>query len=419
MVTRRQIVAGLTVLVAIPGEAATLVKPGNGKDQTRTLQAAIDAGGLVELGAGTYPVSQLRISAPVVIRGVAGQTRIESSSEDLLVIESHGVSVSGLSFKALAANTKLVTARGCEALDISHCEFAGGDSGLRLERCSGLVADNRFDGLESVAVFSIDATGLQIRGNVITKIGNNGVQVWRSEPGEDGTIVTGNRVSHIADHAGGTGQNGNAINVYKSGNVIVSDNRLTDCAFSGVRNNGGANIQITGNSISRTGEVALYVEFSFEGAVIANNVIENVAFGISLTNFNEGGRLVSCTGNLIRNLRGGTAGGNRTEPVAIHAEADTVISNNVIENAARGISMGWGGMCRNLSATGNLVRSCGVAVAPSISDGAGAMVIATNVFDDCKIGIQGFDYADAKTGDLLQGGADIPRHITIAGNVFT
>ncbi len=418
MATRRQVVAGLAASVAAPVKAATLVKPGNGKDQTSALQSAIDAGGLVELDAGTYLVSQLRISAPIVIRGVAGQTRIESSSEELIVIESKDVSLDGLSFKALAANAKIVTARGCETLNISHCIFYGGDIGLSLERSGGLIAENRFDDIETVGVFSIDATGLQIRGNVIDKIGNNGVQVWRSEPGEDGTIVTGNRVSHIADHVGGSGQNGNAINIYRAGNVIVSDNRLTDCAFSGIRNNGGANIQISGNSISRTGEVALYVEFSFEGAVVANNVIEDVAFGISLTNFNEGGRLVSCTGNLIRNLRGGTAGGNRTEPVAIHAEADTIISNNVIENAARGISMGWGSMCRNLSATGNLLRSCDVAIAPSVSEGAGAMVIATNVFHDCKIGIQGFDHADAKTGDLLGSGVEIPPHITIAGNVL-
>jgi uncharacterized secreted repeat protein (TIGR03808 family) len=419
MPTRRQVVTGLAIVVAAPVKAATLLKPGNGEDQTIALQAAIDAGGLVELDAGTYIVTQLRISAPVVLRGVAGQTKIESHSEDVIVIENSDVSIDGLSFVALAAKAKMIAARGCKKLAISQCNFSGGDIGLRLEQCGGMVADNSFSDIEAVAVFSLDATGLQIRGNVINKIGNNGVQVWRSEPGEDGTIVTGNRVSHIADHAGGTGQNGNAINVYKSGNVVVSDNRLTDCAFSGIRNNGGANVQISGNSISRTGEVALYVEFAFDGAVIANNVIEDVAFGISLTNFNEGGRLVSCTGNLIRNLRGGTAGGNRTDPVAIHAEADTVISNNVIENAARGVSMGWGGMCRNLLATGNLIRSCAVAVAPSVSEGAGAMVIATNVFDDCKIAIQGYDHADAITGDLLAGGAAVPPHITIAGNVIT
>ncbi len=417
MATRRLVFSGLAAAMVAPVEAATMLKPRSGKDQTIALQAAFDAGGLVELDAGTYLVSQLRISAAVVIRGVAGQTLIESSSEEIIVIESNGVSLDGLSFKAPSAKSVLLSARGCGKLTISNCEFTGGDIGLRLERSGGLVADNIFDTIESVAVFSLDATGLQIRGNSISRIGNNGVQVWRSEPGEDGTIVTGNRVSHVADHAGGTGQNGNAINIYKAGNVIVTDNRLTDCAFSGIRNNGGANIQVTGNSISRTGEVALYIEFSFDGAVVANNVIEDVAFGISLTNFNEGGRLVSCTGNLIRNLRGGTAGGNRTEPVAIHAEADTVISNNVIENAKRGISMGWGGMCRNLSATGNLVRSCGVAVAPSVSEGAGAMAISTNVFHDCEIGIQGFDHADAKTGDLLLDGAVIPQHISISGNV--
>ncbi len=419
MLTRRQLVSGLAAGLSAPAGAATLVKPQDGMDQTASLQNAIDAGGGVDLDAGTYLVSQLRISAPVVIRGVAGLTRIESSSEEVLLIESNGVAIDGVAFMALAANGKLITARGCERISILKCGFSGGDAGLRLEQCSGLVGDNTFDNIESVAVFSIDATGLQIRGNVINKIGNNGIQVWRSEPGEDGTIVTGNRVSNIADRAGGTGQNGNAINIYRAGNVIVSNNRMSECAFSGVRNNGGANVQITGNSISRTGEVAIYVEFSFEGAVVSNNVIEDIAFGISLTNFNEGGRLVSCTGNLIRNLRGGTAGGNRTLPVAIHAEADTVISNNVIENAERGISMGWGGQCRNLFATANLIRSCVVGAAPSVSEGAGAMSISNNMFHNCKFGIQGFDHEAAKTGDLLQQEAVVPAHIAIAGNVVS
>jgi uncharacterized secreted repeat protein (TIGR03808 family) len=50
------------------------------------------------------------------------------------------------------------------------------------------------------------------------------------------------------------------------------------------------------------GEVAIYAEFGFEGAVIANNTIDGAAIGVAVTNFNQGGRLAVVQGNLIRNL---------------------------------------------------------------------------------------------------------------------
>jgi putative cofactor-binding repeat protein len=57
-----------------------------------------------------------------------------------------------------------------------------------------------------------------------------------------------------------------------------------------------------GNSCARFGEVALYAEFTFQGAVIANNIVDKAAMGISVTNFNEGGRLAVVQGNLISNV---------------------------------------------------------------------------------------------------------------------
>lgn len=417
MIARRGVLAGLAGIAAVPAVAQVVLNPKGPGDQTERLQAAISNGGAVELGAGTFQVTSLRIDQPVSIRGVAGQTVLESDADELLSIASTSVSIEGVLFKTGSPKTKLVVARSCENLSIDHCSFIGGDSGLVLERSGGTISSNNFAAQESSGMYSIDAIGLQISGNTVTDIGNNGILVWRSEIGEDGTIVTGNRVSKIADRAGGTGQNGNGINVYRAGNVVITNNRLTDCAFSGIRNNSGSNSQIVGNSISRAGEVALYVEFAFEGSVVANNLIEDIALGISITNFDQGGRLVSCNGNVIRKVNGGNAGGNRTEAVGIHAEADTVISNNVIEHATRGISMGWGGMCRNLSATGNLIRDCKVGISPSVTEGAGEMNISSNVLDGCETGIQGFDHAEAMTDDLAGTNAEIPKHLHITDNI--
>ena len=104
------------------------------------------------------------------------------------------------------------------------------------------------------------------------------------------------------------------------------------------------NIQIEGNSIISAREVAIYAEFGFEGAVIANNTVDGAAIGISVVNFNEGGRLATVQGNLIRNLKAKRPAG--TDPgdsagVGICVEADAAVTGNVVEGApGAGISVG-------------------------------------------------------------------------------
>src|SRR5262249_6585036 len=142
-----------------------------------------------------------------------------------------------------------------------------------------------------VAIHSLDARGLLIARNTILRAGDNGIQVWRNAAGDDGTIVAENRITAVRNDSGGSGQYGNAVNVFRAGNVMVRSNQIRDCAFSAVRGNAASNIQIEGNTISRVGEVALYSEFGFEGALIANNTVDGAAIGISVTNFSEGGRL--------------------------------------------------------------------------------------------------------------------------------
>src|SRR6202011_2827096 len=104
-------------------------------------------------------------------------------------------------------------------------------------------------------------------------------QIFRDAAGDDGTMVVDNRIENVANRSGGSGQYGNAINAFRAANVIVRGNRIRHCAFSAVRGNAAANIQIEGNSISDAGEVALYAEFGFEGAIIANNNVEGAAIG--------------------------------------------------------------------------------------------------------------------------------------------
>ena len=98
------------------------------------------------------------------------------------------------------------------------------------------------------------------------------------------------------------GQWGNGINVFRAGNVMVSNNMVSDCAFSAIRSNAGNDVQITGNTCLRSGETSIYSEFEFNGAVINNNIIDGGGRGISIANFLQGGRLAVVSGNLIRNI---------------------------------------------------------------------------------------------------------------------
>ncbi len=349
----------------------------------------------MRLDAGRYRVSGLRITASLQLEGIAGHTILFA-----------------------ADGTDILTVDGADHVSISGITFEGGANGLRLNNSGGRITGNIFSAQSKTALFALDSRGLEISGNHVHDIGNNGIQVWATDSREDGTIISNNRVERIAARDGGSGQNGNGINIYKAGHVLVSNNRVTDCSFSAIRNNAGSSCQITGNSISRTGEVAIYVEFAFEGAVVNNNVIDDAAFGISITNFNEGGRLAVCNGNLVRNARGGKTAGV-TLGGGIYAEADTLIANNVIEGAKDfGIGLGWGRYCRNLTAQGNLVRDCGKGIIASVAEGAGASYIANNIISGAKTAaIVGMDHLNPVTDDLGKAGAKVPDLLLLKDNI--
>ncbi len=424
--SRRTLLGGLGSLIALPAFAHEIISPEKSGDQTQRLQAAIDeaqrTGIPVSLGKGKFRVRSLRISSAVEIIGSAGQTILEAIDDQPIIdiAKSGTVTLRGLTFSSDDKKTDLVSAGDVKRLYVTECQFIGGGTGLNMQRCSGRIIGNNCQYQENSGIFSNDSKGLEIASNTVSDIGNNGILVWRSEPGEDNSIVTNNHVSRVAARDGGSGQNGNGINVYRAGHVMIANNRVTDCAYSGIRNNSGANSQIIGNSISRANEVALYVEFAFQGAVVADNLITDVGFGISITNFDVDGRLAMCSGNIIRNARGSktlgvTLGGG------IHAEADTIITNNVIEDGLDvGISLGWGPHCRNLTAMNNLIRNCPKGISVSVANGARKAVIMGNTIDNAKqAAVIGMDHLEPATGDLTKAGAAIPAHVSMRGNVVT
>src|SRR5207237_6636185 len=181
-----------------------------------------------------------------------------------------------------------------------------------------------------------------------------------------------------------SGQYANAINAFRAGNVIVRGNRIKNCDYSAVRGNSASNIQIVGNSVSGVREVALYSEYSFECAVIASNTVDGAALGVSVCNFNEGGRLSVVQGNIIRNLRPKRPIGTAPDDdagIGIYVEADTSVTGNVIENApAFGIIAGWGKYLRDVAITGNVIRNSFVGIGVSVVPVVGTGRVHSNMF---------------------------------------
>ena len=231
-------------------------------------------------------------------------------------------------------------------------------------------------------------------------------------------MILDNRIEDVRNRAGGSGQFGNGINAHRAGSVIVRGNRIQGCAFSAVRGNSASNIQIVGNSCSDLGEVALYSEFSFEGAVVANNTVARAKVGISLANFNEGGRLAVVSGNILRDLAPWREGSEQDLGMGIYVEADTAVTGNVIEKARDlGIIAGWGRFLRDVTITGNVVRAAPIGVGVSIVPGAGSAIIAGNSISDARrAAVAGMDHRNMVTGDLTIDGAARYPQLAINGN---
>lgn len=405
--------------------------PNAADDQSALFQQAInrsvEKGRALFLPAGTYPVANLRFPSGTMIVGVPGRTRLIYQGGGGLLAGAKGVSnigISGITFdganRTISDQSEgLLHFIGVRQLSLTNCEITGSSrSGLLMDRCSGRVADCQISGAAEAGMRSNEAIGLSLTGNVVSDCANGGIWVHRWREGEDGTLISGNRIERIGAKYGGTGQFGNGINIFRAHGVVISGNRITDCAFSAIRSNTGSNVQILGNSCLRSGEVAIYSEFSFQGALIANNLIDGGTTGISIANFLDGGRLAVCSGNLIRNLS--EIGPYPPEVagfgIGIAAEADTTVTGNIIEGAPRfGMLLGWGPYMRNIVASQNVLRDCGTGIAVTVVKGAGSAVISNNVVQGSTKGaIVGYRWLDQATGEL--NGSSDWSHLTIENN---
>ena len=384
--------------------------------------------GELALPPGVYRTGMLRLQSGTQLVGVRGATRlIFNGGPSMLSGEGAGsiglvnITLDGSGIP-LPSRRGLVHCIGGRDIRITDCEITGsGGNGVWFENVSGDISGNIITRSATTAILSFDAQGLSVSRNTIIGTSDNGIEILRTAIGDDGTLVTDNRIEDIKAGPGGSGQYGNAINAFRAGNVIVRGNRIRNCDYSAVRGNSASNIQITGNSVSDVREVALYSEFAFEGAVIANNTVDGAAVGVSVCNFNEGGRLAVVQGNIIRNLLPKRPVGTAPDDdagIGIYVEADTSVSGNVIENAPSfGILAGWGKYLRDVAISGNVIRKAFVGIGVSVTPGAGTALVDNNMISETPRGaVVGLDHARPVTPDLSAEGAQRFAQVVMGTN---
>ncbi len=447
-ITRRHLVSTLgasAVLVAVkPALAAPLtsmlgrdaaqygVRANSPDDQTGALQRAINEATKAQmplaLAPGNYRTGPLELPNGAQIFGVRGASRLlfTGGSSMLTATGADHIGLMGLTLDGgsipLPDRRGLVHCIGGRDVRVTDCEIINsGGNGIWFENVAGEVRGNIIRKIAVTAIVSFDALGLLVAQNTISDTSDNGIEILRNVIGDDGSIVIDNRIENIKAGAGGSGQHGNAINAFRANNVIVRGNRIRDCDYSGVRGNSASNIQIIGNSISNVREVALYSEFSFEGAIIANNTVDVCATGVSVCNFNEGGRIAVVQGNILRNILPKRPIGTAPDDdggVGIYIEADSAVTGNVIENAPScGIVAGWGEYLRDITINANVIRNSFVGIGVSVVRGTGTTVVSGNMISNAPRGaIVGYDHAKPVTGDLMITGASAFPRIVLSAN---
>jgi uncharacterized secreted repeat protein (TIGR03808 family) len=201
--------------------------------------------------------------------------------------------------------------------------------------------------------------------------------------------------------------------------VIVSDNVISGCAFSAIRVNAGTNTQIRGNTCLGSGEVAIFSEFGFSGSVIADNIVDGAATGISITNLDSGGHLATCTGNIVRNITPASATNPDTRPVGIYAEADPVVANNTIEGVPGiGIVAGYGPYVRNVIVSDNVITGVetGIGVSVVQEQSPGPVRVSGNIIGKgAAHAIVGMEWERIVSDDLAADAGRYPN-VTVSGN---
>lgn len=416
--TRRLFLASAAGLVAAPALArsergrAELAYAATRRGQEFRLPPGVTVSRGLTLASGTRLIAD-RAGSTLKL---AGQGPLVS------VAAADRVSVENVAFDGAAALREggLIEARDVGDFVMEGCVVrnAGSDA-IRLERCGGRIADTAIR-VAARGLFSMDSSGLLLKGLHVEAIADNGLLIWTSTQRHDGSKILDCRIARVANRSGGSGQYGNGVSIYRAGGVVAKGNRISDCAYSALRNNSGKNVSFIDNACVNSGETAIYAEFAYRDVTIERNLVDGASTGISMTNYeSHGGGGGVCRDNVVRNLHRHK---DPKEPSygyesAIFAEAETLVARNRVEDSTwAGVSVGWGASLKDMRVEDNIVRNAPIGLGVSVAPGAGRARIARNRFEGTKDAIVAMRWHERASGDLTKE-KNVFANVTLDANV--
>lgn len=367
------------------------------------------------LRPGTYATTTVNVTTstgggnPLRMYAPSGATvQLSGDAPNLIKVDGvNGVTLEGVSFSGGSyANTDtnawpgLLRFNGDIKFTISKCKiFSWSKSGISATAgAAGTVIDCQFWSLEyGVTVLDSQCT---IERNSIIDCTNGGVYVWTSSAYNIIARVADNFIQDIQNAAGGSGQYGNGISVYRAGGVAIVNNTIYQCTLSAIRINGGSHCQVLGNKTWSTGDVSIFVESPGSdvqtiGNIVANNVVDSGNVGITSVNVGLYG-----DGMTRRTIISGNQVFNSTN-TAIVVEGGCVVTGNTIENGQIGIQVGTNDASFELDVTGNFVQNCNMAIGYSADGAAAGMLISSNVIKGYRVSTNPTDPNYAKSGAIV------------------
>lgn len=426
--------------------------------QTIALQRLIDeadiGNGVVSLPAGEFVTSTLLIDKTIQFAGVPGRTVLLSrdGAAILNIKNAAHVSLSGIIFdsKSIDLQGKAGGAGGtsdespkfqvlafeCADILIENCVFRKTQtSGLGLDACSGRVIGNQFYDIGQAALLAgrfngeYEQRGLEIGGNHLHNIGDNGIVIEHggAQSEDDGSIISNNHIDGVRSGSG-NGQHGNGIYVFASDNVIVSNNRILNTDYSGIRNTSSKQVQIIGNSISRSSEVAIFVEFAFEAALVNGNIVDDSFRGIELSG-GDGilGFNGICSNNIVRHTNRKTVNVGAGKHIGINVTAiNTIAIGNIVETVGENeFGPGIGILIQDWSAShahalrDNMIKDAPYGIGVILGEGATVISASGNTISGSKTNIQLFDANFAALGGDLAMENTKPDLLKLTDNIVT
>ena len=271
-------------------------------------------------------------------------------------------------------------------VDMEDCTIQHTTTGLMQRRCGGKIRLSTFQDLTGTAIHDDNCAGMTIDANRIRRCGDNGVHHWSMHSKRhDGSRISNNVITDVANRSGGDGMFGNGVRVAECGPVLIENNVVQRCAYTAIRNAGGWDVVVANNRCKSFNEKAMYAEFGFRNATFVNNVIEDCGGGISATNYvgpgNGAGALI--TGNVISNLRPSHPdpefGPRSSWLTGIEGEGDVLIKGNIVSDSAWfGIIAGFFNARHNVTVEDNRLIDNEYAIGFATQDGVGPCSIIGN-----------------------------------------